>query len=92
MRAPHFVLLSSGTAFNTVFVALLSIYLANPRMGVFVNFLTTTGVLVVFYSLVGIHGGGERMLSGVFGAGALLCLVAAFGAARGERLARPVNI
>lgn len=92
LRGPHVALFAAGAAFNTAVVALLSMLLPNPRMSHFVNFLAIAAVLAVYYPLVPPDSGGEWILAGVLMAMAVVVAVAVFVVARGERLARGVNL
>ncbi len=88
----YLVLFASAAAFNTSFVALLSIYLPNPRMSHLVNFLAVAAIMSVYFPCAPRLVAAEYVLSGVLVLCAVIAAAGVFRGAAGERIARPVNL
>lgn len=90
--AGYLVLFSSAAAFNTALVALLSIYLPNPRMSHLVNFLAVAAIMSVYFPFASRLPASEYVLSAILVVCAAVAIMGVFRGAAGERIARPVNL
>ncbi|MBD3240378.1 MAG: hypothetical protein GF331_07320 [Chitinivibrionales bacterium] len=92
LRPGHLVLFGAAASFNTALVALLSIYLPNPRMSHLINFLAVAAIMSVYFPLAAHIPSGDYLLSAILLACAAVITAAVFRGADGERIARPVNM